>query len=534
MYRFVSLTSTFLAAALTVTAGLAAASTPDDQEGRTAQAAQPEGASETEIGPELPALLPPVEDGLPGVRADVDWQADIEARLAALTQARVELPAAEAHGALARQLGRMVTAAPGGARVAVHVRDLDTGEVLFDHGGTRQLNPASNQKIATTVAAVELLGADYRFETRVYRHGDALYLVGEGDPSLQIDDLYGLAATVTSTDLESATRLVIDDSAFSPERFGPGYDPEGPGFSYMAPSGALSLAFNTIEVRVSPGEYKAPVEVSVQPESTHIKVANGGHTGGTGLFVETRKDGEHTEVVVHGAMPAGANPRTIRRRIQDPGLFTGGAFATLLARQTGTETLPVSRGTVPEGAELVSIHRSEPLAVVLGSAMKYSNNFTTEQTLRTLAWRLFDEPGSWDNGRLALERYWRAVGTDPDGFRFVNGSGLSREGRATPRALVDMLARTRRQGTSANELLTAMAGPGGEGTLHHRLYTAKGRVKAKTGTIGGVSTLSGVIATEDGERMVGFSILVNGAKADPSRDLQDDIVMAVLHHVDRL
>src|SRR5690606_32305626 len=154
------------------------------------------------------------------------WAARIEARLEHLdgqpgSHDEVRSSPAVAKSLVA-QLDRLMRIASRSADVAVTVRDLDTGAVVFDHHGDAALNPASNQKILTAVAAVELLGADYRFDTRVAVRGDTLYLVGEGDPSLQLEELEALAAEVAARhDGHGVRRIVIDDSAFSARRFGP-------------------------------------------------------------------------------------------------------------------------------------------------------------------------------------------------------------------------------------------------------------------------------------------------------------------------
>src|SRR5690606_34816333 len=126
------------------------------------------------------------------------------------------------------------------AQVSVHIRDLDSGRVLFDHYGDSLLNPASNHKLLTTSAALDLLGPDYMFETRVLLIGETLYLIGEGDPTVDGEALAHVAQQVAErSSAGSITEIVVDDSAFSPRTIGPGYAEDNWGASYMAPSGAL-------------------------------------------------------------------------------------------------------------------------------------------------------------------------------------------------------------------------------------------------------------------------------------------------------
>lgn len=416
------------------------------------------------------------------------------------------------------------------ARVAIEIRDLDTGEVLLEHDHQRALNPASNQKLITAIAAVELLGPDYRFETSVWRDGDAVVVRGEGDPDLHVGDLHRLAAELVSRPelLDGVRRIVIDDAAFDAQLFGPGFRSDGDGESYIAPSGALALDYGTVEVTVTPGSYGRPAQIHVEPSGLAIEIHDRTHTGAGRLQVSTRAGARgQTIVEVQGGIAGGHAPISIRRRVADPGLVAGGCFAQLLARATGLDALPVERGQASQDAELLARHESGPLLAVLSSALRFSNNFTAEQVLRTLAWRATGQPGSWHDGVAVLERFAAAISPErADQQRFINGSGLSLDGRLTPSFIVDVLALAGRPSSPSQLLLASFAQAGGEGTLRNRLPHAGAHLLAKTGTYAGASTLSGVV--HDDRRRLGFSILINGAPLERSRAAQDQVVAALL------
>ncbi|MBL9103981.1 MAG: D-alanyl-D-alanine carboxypeptidase/D-alanyl-D-alanine-endopeptidase [Myxococcales bacterium] len=497
-------------------------------------------AAPTAPAPAEPVFVFTEAPGLSDSGEIVDWPALIAERLAALqTRPRAgdpSGPSARDRLSLRHQLASVVRRA-GGARVGVHVRDLDSGEPLFDHHGDQLLNPASNQKLVTAIAAVELLGPGYRFETRVLRVGDDLVLVGEGDPSLQHPDLHALASEVVAAGAHRGVRrILVDDTAFSPERFGPGYSPHGDGASYTAPSGALSLNFNTAVVTIRPSEPGRPASVALTPPGAHVEVHGQVRTGrGRPVDVTSHDVGGRTIFEIAGSLPGGHASVTVRRRVADPGMFAGHAFAEVLRELTdAAEALPVDRAPAPQGAVEVARRQSAPLVEVLASSLKYSNNFTSEQVLRTLGWRMSGEPGSWDRGRDAVLAVWTGLGLDPADLHVENGAGLSRSGRVSPRALVALLARTRDEGSPAAALLPALASAGGEGTLRGRLTAQGPRVRGKTGTISGVSALSGVAASADGRDALGFSILINGGDrpARAHRRLQDRVVLALLGHLD--
>jgi len=473
--------------------------------------------------------------------AVIDWPAEISARLAALRDrprpVGADVSPDPTLDLLQKRLAAVVRRV-GGARIGVHVRDLDSGRTLFDHHGDERYNPASNQKLVTAIAAVELLGPGYRFRTRVLRQDDALVLVGEGDPSLQLTDLHALASQVIAAGAHlGVRRIVVDDTAFSPDRHGPGYSPQGDGASYTAPSGALSLAFNTAVVTIRPTTPGRPASIDLGPPGAHLRLQGEVRTGrGRPLRVVSRDADDLTVIEVDGALPAGHAPVTIRRRISDPALFTGHAFAEVLRQMTEASDLDLAvlRDQAAPTARVVAEHHSAPLVEVLASSLKFSNNFTSEQVLRTLGWRMSGEPGSWQTGRAAVLALWDALGLARDDLEFENGAGLSRHGRVSPRALVALLARTREEGSPAAALMPTLASAGGEGTLRTRMTGSDGRVRGKTGTISGVSALSGVAATANGRAALGFSVLINGGgPAKGHRRLQDRVVLALLGHLDR-
>jgi serine-type D-Ala-D-Ala carboxypeptidase/endopeptidase (penicillin-binding protein 4) len=464
------------------------------------------------------------------------WPARIDARLAALQGiAAADHDRKGTPGTLlATTLETLSAAADGRAEIGVAVHELDSGAPIFHHAAERTLNPASNLKLLTAIAAVELLGSDYRFDTRVLASGDTLFIVGDGDPSLQLEDVAGLAAR-TAAALEGRVairKIVVDDGFFSERRRAPGYDDGGPGYSYLAPSGALSLQWNTVEIAVRPGRPGEPPQVTTSPDCPHLRIDNRATTGRGGrLSIATSDGGDATVVTVTGRVGARARTVRIRRRVTDPALYLGETFADRFAAHSDVPRPAVERGRAPDGALQVADHHSAPLPEVLTSALAYSNNFTTEQVLRTLGARASGEPGDWVNGRAVIERFWTTIGREADELVFVNASGYGtgvRASRISADAIVALLSLTAREHAPSAALLPALPTPGGDGTLRGRLGRARGHVRAKTGTLSGASALSGIVQTQAGHRY-GFSILLNGRLSTvASRRIQDRIVTALV------
>ncbi len=435
------------------------------------------------------------------------------------------------------QLDAVLARASRRAELSVHARDLATGAVLYDHHGGQALNPASNQKVLTAAVALDVLGPGYTFETEVAQAGRTLVLRGTGDPALDRDDLQAMAVIVAEqVKLGDVERIVVDDTAFSDARFGPGYSDEGDGAAHEAPSGALSVDFNTVEVRVAPERGEARPRIDIDAAGAYVEVRNEASVGRRGaIAVRTFAEGDRTVVAVRGSMSRRARPLVVRRRIHDPALHTGTVFAARLAEQWRAEPLPVSRGRMPAKAESLVVHESPPLVEILERGLAYSNNFIAEQVLRTMSWRLFDEPGSWQGGAEVVEAYWAALGRASDDTVIENGSGLTRRGRLSAAGLVDVLLAAHRGDDSA--LLDALPVSGQPGTMRGRLRRSGGRVHAKTGTLNGVSGLSGVLTDEAGNPKVAFSILVNAHAAHrlpaaSRRAIEDRVALALLEAVD--
>ncbi|HSN15542.1 MAG TPA: D-alanyl-D-alanine carboxypeptidase/D-alanyl-D-alanine-endopeptidase, partial [Anaeromyxobacteraceae bacterium] len=170
-----------------------------------------------------------------------------------------------------------------GARAGVLVEEVESGQVLYAKDADALLNPASNVKLVTTAAALARLGPDYRFDTEFYAEPGsrslsplkALWVRGTGDPSLLTERLWAIAGDLAHLGIRRVGDLVVDDSFFDGERTGPSFDQESGDRSYLAPSGAASLNWNTVAVYVAPADRPgAKARVEVEPQSDYFEIEN--------------------------------------------------------------------------------------------------------------------------------------------------------------------------------------------------------------------------------------------------------------------
>ena len=201
-----------------------------------------------------------------------------------------------------------------------------------------------------------------------------------------------------------------------------------------------------------------------------------------------------------------------------------------------------SRGTAPPSVLLIDSHSSQPLGVLSREINKRSNNFMAEQVLKSLGSDASGKPGSWQKGLQAVSRYLETLGIAPGKYQMVNGSGLFDSNRFTPTQVVVLLRAAYRDFRFAADFVASLALAGADGTIGHRMSgsVAERYVRAKTGTLSGISCLSGYAgAPAPGSQPLrpplAFAVLVNDLGEDggvqPAKRLQDAVVEALVTYL---
>ncbi|HEY8372795.1 MAG TPA: D-alanyl-D-alanine carboxypeptidase/D-alanyl-D-alanine-endopeptidase [Pseudonocardiaceae bacterium] len=434
-----------------------------------------------------------------------------------------------------------------GAQVGVVVRDATTGDVLYNRGGQQRLLPASNGKILTSIAALEALGPDHRFTTTVLADGQQrgsallgdLYLKGTGDPTLMAADLDRLAAQVAATGIRTVQgRLVADDTWFDRTRLGVSWAWDDEPYYYSAQISALTLSPNTdfdsgtVLVRVAPGTEGGPATVTLEPATDYVHVDNRVVTGApgsaTGVSVE-REHGSNT-VVVTGSVAADASPVEDLATVWEPAGYAADVFRRALVAHGVRIVHPdTGLGAAPEGARVVAEHRSMPLSELLVPFMKLSNNGHAEILVKTMG-RVVHGEGSWDAGVRVMQDKLAALGLPPGTYRMVDGSGLSRMDMLSAEQVSALLVEVRDEPWFPSWYASLpVAGEPDRmvgGTLRSRMRDtpAAGNVVAKTGSMTGVTALSGYVTAANGQPLV-FSVLLNNHLSPNPKDIEDAVAV---------
>ncbi|WP_017587773.1 D-alanyl-D-alanine carboxypeptidase/D-alanyl-D-alanine endopeptidase [Nocardiopsis ganjiahuensis] len=440
-----------------------------------------------------------------------------------------------------------------GATSGVVVTDADTGEVLYARDADTQLLPASNMKAFTTAAALEVLGTDHTFGTEAVverrpGRGDVpeLYLVGGGDPTLNEADLDAIAADVAASGVTSVGDLYADDTWFDDQRLVDDWWPEDEPYAYSAQISALTVAHGerydtgVTEVTVSAGSEGDAVSVDLGAADGYAELDNRavtGPAGGGSSLVIDRPAGTNT-IEVTGSLPADAAPVVALRTVDEPAGLAGHLFAQALEDNGVTVKGEVARGEVPgewHRPRVVAEHSSMPLGEVLVPLMKFSNNQHTEMLVKSIGQEVSGE-GSWEAGLAAQEEALQQLGVDTSDLVFNDGSGLSRGNWVTANGVVDLLDSV--QEASWYEVWHRSLPVAGDsdpfvgGTLASRMggTAAEGVAQAKTGTMTGVSALSGYVQGPDGGELY-FSVVNNGHSGAAPRSVQDAVVIRLAEYL---
>jgi serine-type D-Ala-D-Ala carboxypeptidase/endopeptidase (penicillin-binding protein 4) len=456
------------------------------------------------------------------------WLAARLVVVAALALAPSAVSASEDGAALlaGRLAARLAVPALSGARISALVVDDQTGRTLFARDPERALVPASNLKVLTGVAALSALGPAHRFTTEVLvpaapdAEGSVavLYVRGGGDPALTSEQWWRLAADLRLRGLARVSGdLVVDDGLFDDQRWHPSWG-DVSARAYHAPVSALMANYGSFRVTVTPGAPQAAAMVRVDPPIPYLRLEARVATtsGGAAQLAVDRILADGAErIVVTGSVPAHGGPVDVWRSVADPTRYAAEVLRMQLAAQGIAVEGRVRRGEVPASAVLLLAFEGRPLAEIARLFLKHSNNVIAEALLKYLGLGAGTAPGEpnggagWARGVVVERRVLASLGLDLEGSRIVDGSGLSRDNRASARLLVDALRSARRSFEFGPELVGAVPIAGGDGTLERRAGATAGRVRAKTGLLTGATGLSGYARTPQGRELV-FSVLVNG------------------------
>jgi len=446
--------------------------------------------------------------------------------------------------------GPVETARRAAPALGVHVVDIASDETVYEYEADELRIIASNTKLFTTATALDSLGPGYFFETNVMMRGELrdhqlvgdLAVIGGGDPNIsgrlfEGDSLAVMRDWAVELQDLGVHRVQGDvyliSGLFEPPRVHPDWPKDQLSRWYEAPVEALSFNDNSVLVRVWPGHRGGqPARVEIVPDLPIFEVRNSAKTTDSSKqhkVIIDRVDGSNV-LTVSGSVFRHAAPVESWVAVADPLLYFGAALrkafseasVELAGRILVSPNLPLSEWKWAAGYRTDLMTTAEVIN-------KRSQNFFAESLLKLMGAELCGA-GSWEAGRSVVREFLFRVGIEPETYSMADGSGMSRGNRFSPKQITQLLSYMYFHPRGRDFLLTLPYS--GEPGLKWETRLAeppyRGNVFAKTGSLSGVSTLSGYAKATSG-KIYAFSILGNKSRSNwQSRKAQDGIVRAII------
>ena len=423
-----------------------------------------------------------------------------------------------------------VTTHLGKNNAAVTIRDAETGKIVFSQNGDKLMRPASNMKLVSGAAALNMLGEDYRFKTDLYIDGIVVngtlngnvYIKGSGDPTLTREDFIEFAEILLENGIRTINgHLIGDDGAFSGSTLPPGVLKSDETYYFGARTSAITMSPNndfdasTIIITASPGKVGAKPSFSVYPNSSGMVISNQAKTvkKGNANTVTIKRAYNTNRIIISGNLPQGSSKKEWVT-LQDPSKNTMDAIRqTLKGKGLKFEkSSQLKIGKVPQNATLLYTNESRPLAAIFPAFMKLSNNSIADILVKAMGKEHLGE-GSTNKGVTLLKKYSESLNISVSNWRFADGSGLSNSNRVTSNGLSQLLYKVQHE-PYFDTFYDSLPVAGNKdrligGTLKSRLASSglQNRIFAKTGYIPNVYTLSGYMKGQSGKQYI-FSILL--------------------------
>ena len=443
--------------------------------------------------------------------------------------------------ALTQTLDTLLDNNPAAKRTTLTLKviDLQTGEVLYDRGGDKLLIPASNLKIYTAAAALDLLGPDYRWTTELLttakiKHGVCkgnLIIRGDGDPMLDTQQLAAMAdSLVNDRKIKQINGTIVVQTNPRWKNLplkGPGWMWDDDPDYYNMSIRSVMLNFNTLDVVATASG--GGVSVVLEPATNWPPLIDSPSTDPDDSGISIEREPFQETIHITGTLEPGSEPVRETITMHDPAPWIASVFERMLTDRGVVVRHETDINPAKSYITLLS-HKGIPLAQALKHFLKVSENAVGEMILLKLAETQTDGDVSWPAGAQVITDWLtNTAGLEEGSFRLVDGSGLSRYNLISADSSVKLLAFMKTHPHFApffDGLPIYKVTLPNDATWNNKPinnYDPK-RVFAKTGGMTGVSTISGYIKTLD-NHWLAFSFLANGytGSSKPVKELRNEI-----------
>lgn len=406
--------------------------------------------------------------------------------------------------------------------VSVSFRDPHTGEVIYQKDANLLLHPASILKSMTTPAILNTLGVNYNLSTGIYKDSKGnIYLKLSGDPMLKSGELSKLVSSFKSKGFNAIKgNLYIDDSTINDIPWGTGWMWDDENNPYMPKYNSYNVDRNTISVKVIPAQINKKPKVEISPYYP-VKIINTALTSNVNNLSVERKVWKNQEAVYISGKVSAAS--VVMLPVGSPENFFKYQLTNAIRKNNIKFSGSYKCSKLPKDSKMIS-EISHKLIDELKITNKYSDNLAAETLFKIAGAKYTGNQGSTDSGIKAFNNFYSGLGVDVSEISIADASGVSQNDLITANWISFALSKLYKSPIFPS-YKTTLAVPSGEGTLHNRLETLKGRLFAKTGTNAGVSSIAGYITDASGCTYA-FAIIIQNFKGDskPAKELENNIL----------
>lgn len=409
--------------------------------------------------------------------------------------------------------------------ISISVKELNTGKIVYEQNSKKPSMPASTLKIITTAAAIDTLGKDYKFSTKLYKNtNNELYLKLGADPFLTSSNLNKIFDTaVRDKKILSPKMIYVDDYIFDNTEWGEGWQWDDDLNPLMPKFSSYNIDKNLLGITIAPTNIGAPANIFtskfypitfmnlvVTGNESKIKINRNNSISPDIITIEGTVNKQITEYI-----PINHPKRYFILRMEDAIRSSKMDYYGKFAQKK-----------LPAANVYLVAQADHSLDDAVTEILKNSNNFIAETVFKAAGAKYVNNTGALVNSQKMLNAYFEKLGINNEYIKIVDGSGVSKNNLMTTDFMTEFLIQKEVAENIKNNLPTS-----GEGTLKNRMLYFKDNLRAKTGTLSDVSAIAGYITSRNGKTYA-FDIMINDSKSKPSekKSLEEYILRDIYMH----
>lgn len=406
--------------------------------------------------------------------------------------------------------------------ISVSIRDLNTGKSVYQRYSNLSLRPASTLKTFTVPVILNSLGSDFKINTNIYYYKKNIYIKLSGDPFLKSKDLDKIIKKLKKKGINKIKgSIVIDDSVFDKAPYGVGWMWDDDNSPYVPKYSPYNLDHNTITVNVRVN--KGKIFTKLIPNYNLQLINNAVISDKNALNVEKKTYLDLNSLYISGFIKDSQN---IKIPVYSPESYFKYRLRELLKANSIKFNKDIKTGSIPPKAKLIA-QATNDLKEELLFITHYSDNMAIESLLKLASAKYYKNQGTTDLGLKLFKDFYNNLGLSLSSIKIVDASGVSFYNLFCTDWMSYALFKIYSLDKAHADLLPS---PGDYGTLKNRLKNINAKIKAKTGTLSGISRIVGYINTPKNSYC--FAILIQNytGSSQEAKSLENSLIKVISNY----